>query len=78
MCIRDSITVAGNRPVKDVFVHGEQVVNNGVVSNIDLELELTRLHAAQKNMLDVVEARDWNNRSDQELSPLMLETVESI
>ena len=76
--LRNLITVAGNRPVKDVFIHGEQVVSNGVVSNIDLELELTRLQVAQQNMLEVVSTRDWNNRSDQELSPLMLETVESI
>ncbi len=76
--LRNLITIAGNRPVKDVFVHGEQVVSNGVASNIDLELELTRLLAAQQNMLDVVSKRDWNNRSDQELAPLMLDTVESI
>jgi len=76
--LRSLITVAGNRPVKDVFTHGEQVVSNGTVLNIDLELELTRLHAAQLNMLNVVSKRDWNNRSDQELAPLMLKTVESI
>jgi len=46
--------------------------------NIDLELELTRLQAAQTNMLNVVSKRDWKNRSDQELAPLMLKTVESI
>ena len=76
--LRSLINVAGNRPVKDVFTHGEQVVSNGTVLNIDLELELTRLHAAQLNMLNVVSKRDWNNRSDQELAPLMLKTVESI
>ena len=76
--LRSLITVAGNRPVKDVFTHGEQVVSNGTVLNIDLELELTRLHAAQANMLNMVSKRDWKNRSDQELAPLMLKTVESI
>ena len=76
--LRNLITIAGNRPVKDVFVHGEQVVSNGVASNIDLDLELTRLLAAQQNMLDVVSKRDWNNRSVHELAPLMLDTVESI
>jgi len=76
--LRSLITVAGNRPVKDVFTHGEQVVSNGAVLNIDLELELTRLQAAQTNMLNVVSKRDWKNRSDQELAPLMLKTVESI
>ena len=76
--LRSLITVAGSRPVTDVFVHGEQVVSKGVVLNIDFELELTRLQMAQENMLSVVSERDWDSRSAEELAPLMLETVESI
>ena len=76
--LRSLITVAGSRPVTDVFVHGEQVVSKGVVRNIDFELELTRLQMAQENMLSVVSERDWGSRSAEELAPLMLETVESI
>ena len=76
--LRSLITVAGSRPVTDVFVHGEQVVCKGVELNIDFELELTRLQMAQENMLSVVSERDWDSRSAEELAPLMLETVESI
>ena len=76
--LRSLITVAGSRPVTDVFVHGEQVVSNGDVLNIDFELELTRLQVAQQNMLNVVSEKDWDNRSAVELAPLMLTTVESI
>ena len=76
--LRSLITVAGSRPVKDVFIHGEQVVSSGTVLNIDFELELTRLQIAQQNMLNAVPERDWNSRSAEELAPLMLKTVESI
>ncbi len=76
--LRTLITVAGSRPVTDVFVHGEQVVSNGTAVNIDIDIELARLQIAQNNMLNVVSERDWNNRSGEELAPLMLKTVESI
>ncbi len=76
--LRTLLVVAADRAVRDVFVDGEQVVQDGLVQTIDHAAELEHLQVAQERMLAQVPDRDWAGRTVDELAPMMLETVESL
>ena len=76
--LRTLLVVAADRAVRDVFVDGEQVVQDGLVQTIDHAAELELLQVAQERMLAQVPDRDWAGRTVDELAPMMLETVESL
>ena len=73
--MRSLIYVAADRAVRDVYVDGDPVVQDGRVLNIDLQAASEALEAAQKRSLEKVPERDWAGRSADELAPMMLETA---
>ena len=61
--IRALIFSGGERPIKDVYVDGRQVVADGRAMFIDYESAMVRVEAAQKRSMDLVHTRDWAGRS---------------
>ncbi len=76
--LRSLVVVAAERAVRHVWVEGARVVADGRIATIDLDGELERLEAAQKEMLAQVPQRDWAGRTAGELAPMMLETVDGV
>jgi len=58
--------------VRDVFVGGERVVQDGAVLTIDQDDALDRLQEGQKRALDRIPELDWAKRSADEISPFCL------
>lgn len=67
--IRSLIYSAGNRPIRNVYVDGAQVVKDGVALAFDMEDAMTRLETAQKASVAQVHKYDWAGRPATELMP---------
>ena len=67
--LRSLVHSAGRDAVREVFVHGEQVVRGGEVLTIDVEASLAELEAAQRRMLATVAERDWAGRDAEGIAP---------
>jgi 5-methylthioadenosine/S-adenosylhomocysteine deaminase len=76
--LKNLITVASDRVVRDVYVNGRQVVANGEVLTIDLPANLALLAEAQAQMMAAVPKKDWGGRTIDEISPLSFPLVESL
>ena len=68
--LRSLIFVAGERPIKDVFVNGEAIVRAGQCMTIDLEAATEAMQEAQKRAAALTSERDWAARTIGELAPL--------
>ncbi len=76
--LRNLITVASDRVVRDVYVDGIQVVERGRVTTIDVEASLRLLAQAQEEMIAAVPKKDWGGRTIDEISPLSFPQVDSL
>jgi len=63
---------AADRGVKDVYVDGKKVLEDGLVLTIDYEDALRRLEEAQRRMLDQVQKYDYARRTIDEMVPLSI------
>jgi len=70
--LRSLIYSAKERPVKDVYVDGYQVVKDHKVLHIDHEDALGRLEAAQRRAFEKAPGLDWANRPIEDISPMAL------
>ena len=69
--LRALIYSASDRPVRDVYVDGVQVVAGGEVTTIDLEPALAALNEAQRASIAGVTERDWAGRSIEQMTPMV-------
>jgi len=69
--LRSLVYSASDRAIRDVYVGGEQVVENGHPLCIDVDQALATLSAAQAKTLASTGDRDWAGRSAETLSPLV-------
>ena len=69
--IRSMVYVAGERPIKEVYVNGELVVRDGKSLNIDYMAASAALEEAQKRAMAGTAKLDWAGRSAEELAPLV-------
>ncbi len=76
--LRSLMFSALERPVRDVYVDGRQVVADGEVLTLDYQGAGERLNAGQKKALEGVAERDWAGRSADEAFPHSLEIRESL
>lgn len=70
--LRSLLFSAQDRVVRDVFIAGRQVVQDGHVLTIDIDDAIATLTRGQARGLDDVPRRDWANRSAAEAFPLAL------
>ncbi len=70
--LRGLLFSAQDRAVRDVWVGGRKVVDNGTVLTIDVESACATLTAGQAHGLKDVPKRDWAGRSAEEAFPLAL------
>ncbi len=70
--LRSLVYSAKERPVKDVYVDGNQVVKDHKVITIDHEDALGRLEAAQARAFENAPELDWAKRPMEQLSPMAL------
>ena len=70
--LRSLVFTALERPVRDVFVDGHQVVADGEVLTLDHGAAGERLNRAQRKALEGVAERDWAGRSADQAFPLSL------
>lgn len=70
--LRSLIYHAADRSVRDVYVDGVRVVENGKVLTLDFRDACGRLEEAQRHMLEAAPSHDYASRTDQEISPLSL------
>lgn len=68
--VRNLIYCAGDRAVKHVYVHGEQVVRDGEVLTIDVAAATAGVVEGQSVSISGVRQRDWANRTLDEMSPM--------
>jgi hypothetical protein len=68
--LRSLVFSAGERPIRDVFVGGKQVVRDGKALAFDLPAALERVEDAQRRALANVHRHDWKGRSADEVLPL--------
>ncbi len=71
--VRTLIYSADSRVVRDVWVDGRQVVDQGKVLTIDLEAATAALEEAQVEVLRRVPDLDWANRPVERLAPRCFE-----
>ena len=71
--LRNLIYTAADRAVRDVYVDGAKVVENGEVLTMDIPAALARLDASQQRAEAEVPQHEPDGRSGQEVSPLVLE-----
>lgn len=69
--LRSLIFVAAERAVRDVYVDGRLVVENGKCLTIDLDAELEALEAAQERSMARVPSIDFAGRSAAEMAPMV-------
>ena len=69
--LRSLIYSASDRPIRDVFVDGAQVVANGKALHIELAPALEELGTAQAEALSGAPSRDWAGRTAEEMSPMV-------
>lgn len=74
--IRSLLYSAGDRAVKDVYVHGERVVSDGEVARVDIETTAAKLNEFQQITISGVRQRDWAGRAIDELTPMSLSVRE--
>lgn len=67
--VRSLIYAAGDRAVRDVYVDGCKVVQDGKVLTMDYHAAAEHLHEAQKRVAAKVPERDWAHRSAEKISP---------
>lgn len=70
--LRTMLFCALERPIRDVYVAGRRVVENGRVLTIDLGPEIEELNAAQPRALAAVQSKDWAGRTGDEAFPRSL------
>ena len=68
--LRSLIYVAAERAVKDVFVDGRRVVENGRVLTLDYASAKEALDQAQKRSLAGMQSLDYASRTAEQVSPL--------
>jgi len=76
--LKNLITVASDRVIRDVYVDGRQVVDAGEVTTVDVAANLALLSAAQAEMIAAVPAKDWGGRSLEEISPMSFPLLPSL
>ena len=69
--IRSMVYAAAERGVRHVFVGGNQVVNDGEVTTLDIAAASAALEEAQRRLEPGVQDLDWAKRSHLEISPLV-------
>ncbi|MBL8580662.1 MAG: amidohydrolase family protein, partial [Rhizobiaceae bacterium] len=74
--LKSLIYSAADRPVRDVWIDGRQVVFAGKVPQIDAGAAAEVLEAAQRTTEAAVPAADWAGRSARELAPLALPSLD--
>ncbi len=74
--LRSLIHSASDRPIRDVFVAGQRVVENGQLRHIDLEPALEALNRAQAQAMATAHERDWAKRDVDTLSPRVFPVVD--
>lgn len=70
--LRNLIYIAAERPVRDVFVDGKQVVQGGTLVNIDLPSALSAVEQIQRKGSAGIRSRDWAGRDIDALAPMAL------
>jgi 5-methylthioadenosine/S-adenosylhomocysteine deaminase len=70
--LRSFVYHAADRAVREVFVHGRQVVEEVKVLTLDPAEAACRLDLTQHRMLDEAPRRDCRGRSALEITPLSL------
>jgi len=73
--LRSLIYVAADRAIRDVYVDGQLVVENGAPVNVDLAAASLALEEAQQRSLEQVPDRDWAGRDAAELAPMVFSTL---
>jgi cytosine/adenosine deaminase-related metal-dependent hydrolase len=72
--VRSLVYSAGDRAIRDVYVDGLRVVENGNVLNFDIGNDIEALRAAQSEAVAAASTRDWKGREMAELSPRVFGT----
>ena len=70
--LRSLIYHGADRAVRDVYVDGYKVVDDGQVLTLDYHDAITRVEEAQRRMLQQVPSRDYAARSAEQMAPLSL------
>lgn len=70
--LRSMIYSASERPVRDVWIDGRQVVFDGKVPQIDIDGALSIVEEAQFRAEREVPNHDWARRTAEDISPLTL------
>ena len=70
--LRSLVYTAAERAVRDVYVAGKKVVEDGRVLTLDRTNALERLEEAQRRMLGKVPQHDYAGRSADQITPLSL------
>ncbi len=70
--IRSLVYVAAERPIREVYVDGVLVVEDGRPVNIDCSAAAAALEEAQRRAMSQTPELDWAGRSIDELAPLVL------
>lgn len=73
--LKSLIHCAADRPVRDVWIDGRQVVTSGRIPQIDVDSAATIVEAAQRAAEKAVPEVDWAKRQARELAPLSLATI---
>ncbi len=72
--IRSLIYTAADRAVRDVWINGRQVVDDGAVLTLDMETIAAHLQEAQMRALEKVPERDRLGRNALQVAPLTFRT----
>lgn len=73
--LKSLIHCAADRPVRDVWIDGRQVVTGGKIPQIDVDAAADTVEAAQRVAESMVPEVDWAKRQARELAPLSLATI---
>jgi cytosine/adenosine deaminase-related metal-dependent hydrolase len=73
--LRNLIYIGAERPVRDVFVDGTQVVDGGRLVNIDLSAALSTIEQVQRKGSRNISKRDWAERDIDALAPMALPLI---
>jgi cytosine/adenosine deaminase-related metal-dependent hydrolase len=74
--LKSLIYSAADRPVRDVWIEGRQVVFAGQVPQIDIGAAAEVVEAAQRAAEAAVPSMDWAGRSAADLAPLALPVLD--
>jgi len=67
--LRSLVFSAGERPIRDVYVDGTQVVRDGTVLTIDVAAAIEGLREGQRRRIASAPQRDWGKRGVDQLAP---------